>query len=163
MIEKEAWKNLDNEISTCRKCQRLGGLAGAGGPGEEDGLSGMTNTGEREFLGLATRMQEYWCLGSPPVLTVQTAPVGCSLEIHPGISLYPALFRAGFSNSEFSLNREDQLILTDLFITAVCRCAPPGNKPTPVEIESCRGYLERELVLLAPAGGNRCTGSDRFP
>jgi uracil-DNA glycosylase family 4 len=79
-----------------------------------------------------------------------------------GNFLYPALFRAGLSYGEFSMNRQDQLILTDLFISAVCRCAPPGNKPTPVEIDSCRGYLERELLLLPRAEGIIALGQIAF-
>ena len=34
------------------------------------------------------------------------------------------------------------------YVSAAVRCAPPGNKPTPVERDTCRPYLERELALL---------------
>jgi uracil-DNA glycosylase family 4 len=40
------------------------------------------------------------------------------------------------------------LKLTDAYITAAVRCAPPDNKPTPDEFRTCRQYLERELTLL---------------
>lgn len=67
-----------------------------------------------------------------------------------GRFLYPALHRAGFSTTAESTSREDGLALLGLYVTALCRCAPPGNKPTPGELANCRPYLEREIELLAP-------------
>ena len=65
-----------------------------------------------------------------------------------GNFLYPALFRAGFSSSDISLNLEDGLQLFDAYITAAGRCAPPGNKPTPLELGNCKSWLTQELELL---------------
>ena len=67
-----------------------------------------------------------------------------------GDFLYAALYEAGFANQPISVHREDGLQLKNAFIAATVRCAPPGNKPLPSEILNCRGYLERELVLLKP-------------
>lgn len=64
--------------------------------------------------------------------------------------LYPALYRAEFASQPESISREDGLTLQDMYITAVGRCAPPGNKPTPEELNSCQPYLEREIELLDP-------------
>jgi uracil-DNA glycosylase len=62
--------------------------------------------------------------------------------------LFGALYRAGFANQPESSSPGDGLLLTDCYITAAVRCAPPGNRPTPAEREACRPFLEQELDLL---------------
>jgi uracil-DNA glycosylase family 4 len=62
--------------------------------------------------------------------------------------LYAALHRAGLANRPVSERRDDGLRLSGAYVTAVVRCAPPANKPTPEERDTCLPYLERELELL---------------
>jgi uracil-DNA glycosylase family 4 len=62
--------------------------------------------------------------------------------------LYEALHRFGFASQPLSQSRDDGLRLTDCYVTAAARCAPPGNKPTAAELANCRPYLEEELLLL---------------
>lgn len=69
-----------------------------------------------------------------------------------GKFLYPALYQTGFASQPDATARDDGLFLHDLFITAVCRCVPPDNKPTSPEMETCRPYLEREATLLPLQG-----------
>ncbi len=64
--------------------------------------------------------------------------------------LYAALYRAGLANQPTSVAAEDGLRLSDVYITAPVRCAPPANKPTTVERDTCRTWLVRELDLLWP-------------
>ncbi len=63
--------------------------------------------------------------------------------------LFRALHAAGFANQPTSVARDDGLRLTDAYVTAVARCAPPGNRPTPEEIARCRPFLLEELRRLA--------------
>jgi uracil-DNA glycosylase family 4 len=62
--------------------------------------------------------------------------------------LYDALHRFGWSNQPTSRSRDDGLTLTDCYVTAAVRCAPPGNRPVGEELELCRHYLIAELELL---------------
>src|SRR5262249_27559511 len=62
--------------------------------------------------------------------------------------LYTTLYKFGFSSLPTSLHRDDGLKLTGCYISAAARCAPPDNKPLPVEFDRCRPYLGREIQLL---------------
>jgi uracil-DNA glycosylase family 4 len=62
--------------------------------------------------------------------------------------LFEALYRFGFANQPGSTRRDDGLVLHDCVIIAAVRCAPPGNKPLPEEMDICRHFLREELRLL---------------
>lgn len=66
-----------------------------------------------------------------------------------GAWLYDALHRYGWANQPTARARDDGLVLSDCYITAAARCAPPGNRPTAEELTRCRHYLENELMLLS--------------
>jgi uracil-DNA glycosylase family 4 len=63
--------------------------------------------------------------------------------------LYAALHRFGFASQPQATHRGDGLTLFDCYIAASARCAPPDNKPLPIELDRCRPYLEAELQLLS--------------
>jgi len=65
-----------------------------------------------------------------------------------GDFLFRALHKTGFANQPTSQHRQDGLRLKDAYLTAVVHCAPPDNKPLPLEIETCRNYLVEELRAL---------------
>ncbi len=114
----------------------------------------------------AFRDQEYWGLPVPGfgdpgarLLIVGLAPAAHGANrtgrMFTGDSsgdwLYAALHRYGFANQATSESRDDGLRLTDCYITAVVRCAPPANKPTRDERDACRSWLEAELQALEKA------------
>jgi uracil-DNA glycosylase len=65
-----------------------------------------------------------------------------------GDFLMTALHAAGFANITTSRHPDDGLALTDAYIAAAVRCAPPDNKPLPEEITRCLDHLEAELAQL---------------
>ena len=157
----EGWGDLEKEIINCRKCPRL--------------------VAWREKVALekkhAYRDWEYWGKGVPGFgdKTARVLVLGLAPGAHgsnrtgrmftgdsSGEFLYPALYRAGFSNREYTKSREDDLKLNHLFITAVCRCAPPANKPAPQEIRNCRGFLKQEMTLLTRMEGIVALGQIAF-
>jgi uracil-DNA glycosylase family 4 len=65
-----------------------------------------------------------------------------------GNFMYPVLHETGFALLPTATARDDGQVLTGLYITAAARCAPPDNKPLPVELANCAPFLERELEGL---------------
>jgi uracil-DNA glycosylase family 4 len=76
--------------------------------------------------------------------------------------LYEALFAFGFANQPTSQHKDDGLILSDCYIGATVRCAPPDNKPMPDEFERCRPYVREELRLLQGVRVVVCLGKIAF-
>jgi len=111
----------------------------------------------------AYRDWEYWGKGVPGfgdpnarVLIMGLAPGahGSNRTGRPftgdasGKFMYPVLYETGFASQPTATDRNDGLTLTDLYITAAVRCAPPDNKPLPEELVQCSPFLDRELAGL---------------
>ncbi|HEX5903653.1 MAG TPA: uracil-DNA glycosylase [Actinomycetota bacterium] len=65
-----------------------------------------------------------------------------------GDFLYASMHRAGLANRPTSVSLDDGLRLRGAYVAAVNRCAPPGNRPAPVERDTCLPFLRREIEAL---------------
>jgi uracil-DNA glycosylase family 4 len=79
-----------------------------------------------------------------------------------GDFLFPVLHEAGFASQPAAVSRNDGMQLTGLWISAVVRCAPPANKPTPEELRNCAPWLDREMSLLGNLRVVVCLGRIAF-
>jgi uracil-DNA glycosylase family 4 len=79
-----------------------------------------------------------------------------------GAFLYPVLHAAGFASQAEAVSRDDGMKLTGLWISAVVRCAPPGNKPAPDELRNCAPWLDQEMKLLSNLRVVVCLGRIAF-
>ena len=79
-----------------------------------------------------------------------------------GDFLFPVLHEAGFASQARAISRDDGMKLTGLWISAVVRCAPPKNKPTPGEQRNCASWLDEEIVLLKKLSVVVCLGKIAF-
>ncbi len=153
--------DLNARIVACERCPRLR---------EYGALVALTKR-------RAYRDHEYWGkpvpnFGDPNarVLIIGLAPGahGSNRTGRPftgdgsGDFLYPVLHRAGFASQPRATSREDGMVLRDLMITAVVRCAPPDNKPLPEELANCAPFLDEEIAALKNLRVVVCLGKIGF-
>jgi uracil-DNA glycosylase family 4 len=149
---------LRDEVVTCRRCPRL--------------------VAWREKVAVERRAafagEEYWGRPLPSFgdVAARVMVLGLAPAAHGGNRtgrmftgdrsgefLFASLYRCGLSNQPASVSRHDGLRLRDVYVSAVNRCAPPANKPTPVERDNCQPFLVRELRLLPRLRVVVCLGS----
>ena len=149
---------LAAEVTGCRRCPRL--------------------VAWRELVAVEKRAafasEEYWGRPLPGVgdPAARIAILGLAPAAHganrtgrmftgdrSGDFLYAALWRSGLANQAHARSRDDGLRLTDTWITAAVRCAPPANRPTPQERDACLPFAIRELSLLADVRVIVCLGA----
>jgi uracil-DNA glycosylase family 4 len=141
---------LAGDVSACRACPRLVAWR------EE-----VARTRRAAY-----REQAYWARGVPGFgdPAARIVLLGLAPGAHganrtgrmftgdgSGDFLHAALHRAGLASQATSRARDDGLALSGAYVTNACRCAPPGNRPTPDELARCAPFLARELAALRDA------------
>lgn len=144
---RDPLRALVAEIVDCRACPRL-----------VEWRKKVAREKRAAFAG-----EDYWGRPVPPmgdrdarVLIVGLAPAAHGgnrtgrifTGDRSGEWLFASMYRTGFANQPHSVSIDDGLRLIDCYITSPVRCAPPANKPTLEERDTCLPYMVRELELL---------------
>lgn len=141
---------LDAAITECRACPRLVAWR------EEVARTKRAAYADEDYWG---RPVPGFGAERPAVLVVGLAPAAHGANRtgrvftgdRSGDWLFASLHRVGLANQPTSVHADDGLRLVDTRVLAAVRCAPPQNKPTPEERDTCAPWLDDELALVLPS------------
>jgi uracil-DNA glycosylase family 4 len=147
-IPSHPLSQLTAEIVTCRLCPRLVAWR------ERVAVEKVTRFAQdtywgRPLPGFGDPEARVFVLGLAPAAHGGNRTGRIFTGDRSGDFLCSALYTTGFASQPTSVRADDGLILTDAYLAAAVRCAPPENRPTIVERDNCFPYLVRELAALA--------------
>ena len=141
---------VDAAVSVCRACDRLVAWR------EDVAVAKRASYAGEPYWG---RPVSGWGSPTPAVVVLGLAPAANGgnrtgrifTGDRSGDWLFASLHRVGLAAQDTSVHAGDGQRLIDTRMVAAVRCAPPDNKPTPAERDTCAPWLERELSLVAPS------------
>ena len=145
-----ALETITAEVVECRRCPRLVAWREEVAANPRSSFRGETYWG-RPIAGFGDPEARVVVAGLAPAAHGGNRTGRIFTGDRSGDWLFRSMHKAGFANQAHSVSVDDGLRLTGAWITAAVRCAPPANKPTIVERDTCAGYLLRELAVLEPA------------
>ena len=153
-----ALAELEAEIHECRRCPRLVAWRERVAAEKRAAFRDQAYWG-RPIGGFGDPAARVLMLGLAPAAHGANRTGRVFTGDRSGDFLYAALHRTGYANQPVSAHAGDGLALRDCWVTAAVRCAPPANKPLPVERDNCAAWLRAELALLPRARVVVCLGA----
>ncbi len=140
---------LSARVSVCRACPRLVDWREQVAREKRRAFADETYWG-RPVAAFGDRDPRVLVLGLAPAAHGANRTGRMFTGDRSGDWLFASLHRVGLANQPTSVAADDGLALRGVRITAPVHCAPPANKPTTVERDTCHPWLERELRLVWP-------------
>jgi uracil-DNA glycosylase family 4 len=147
MVPGEEFERLNCELIECRRCPRLVAWREQVARTKRAAYRDWDYWG-RPVPGFGDPRARVLILGLAPAAHGGNRTGRIFTGDRSGDWLFASLWRTGFANQPTSVSRDDGLALTDCYVTAPVKCAPPDNKPLPEERDNCAPWLDRELALL---------------
>jgi uracil-DNA glycosylase family 4 len=150
--------DLEARIVTCRACPRLVAWREEVARVKRASFASETYWG-RPVPGFGDPQARVMVLGLAPAAHGANRTGRVFTGDRSGDWLFASMHRTGYANQPTSVSIDDGLELTDLWVAAAVRCAPPANKPTPDERDRCLPYAHEELELLPRVSVIVCLGA----
>jgi uracil-DNA glycosylase family 4 len=138
---------LQAEIENCARCPRLAVYRAQVAAVKRKAYAHWHYWG-RPVAGFGDPAGRLWIIGLAPGAHGANRTGRVFTGDRSGDFLFAALHRLGLASQPTSVRRDDGLTLSNCFISAAARCAPPDNKPLPQELNTCADFLDREWTLL---------------